>query len=122
MVEYCKDNGLHRVEYDDGEVHEERLFGDLQVEWEAEVGLETELPEVAPLETAAPPKLKRPASPVNRPCSEPSQRRQRGSTIEPQAAATSAFGAGSIGPLRFTADLVQQLPLLVRRSACPPLL
>ena len=121
MVEYCKDNGLHRVEYDDGEVHEERLFGDRRDIWE-EVGLEAELPDAAPLETAAPPKLKRPASPVTRPCSEPSQRRQRGSTIEPQAAATSAFGAGSIGPLRFTADLVQQLPLLVRPSACPPLL
>jgi hypothetical protein len=122
VVEYCKDDGL--VEYDDGDVHLERLHGDGRQVWEreAEVGLETELPDVAPLETAAPPKLKRPASPVNRPCSEPSQRRQRGSTIEPQAAATSALGAGSIGPLRFTADLVQQLPLLVRRSACPPLL
>ena len=122
MVEYCKDDGLHRVEYDDGEVHDERLFGDRRVKWEAEVDLEAELPDAAPLETAAPPKLNRPASPVTRPCSEPSQRRQRGSTIEPQAAATSAFGAGSIGPLRFTADLVQQLPWLVRRSACPPLL
>ena len=138
MAEYDEVGGCHRVVYDDGEEAWENLCGDGRVNWkqsaarelqadseadseaEAEVEVETEA-DVAPLKTAPQPQPKRPASPVNLP-SEPSQRRQRGGTSEPHAAAQSAFCAGSRGPLRYTADLVEYLPLLVRCPACPPLL
>ena len=149
MAEYDEDGGCHRVEYDDGDNMMENLHGSAQAQWqgkvieavhwrkqgqpaarepqaesesqseaeseqEAEVEAEVKLPEPKP-------KPKRPANPANLP-SEPSQRRQRGSTSEPHAAAQSAFGAGSRGQLCYSADLVRHLPRLVRRPACPPLL
>ena len=119
------------MEYDDGDNKMENLHDGAQAQWQGKVveavkwrkqeqpaarepQAEAELPEPRP-------KPKRPANPANLP-SEPSQRRQRGSMSEPHAAAQSAFGAGSRGQLRYNADHVEYLPLLVRRPACPPLL
>ena len=142
MAEYDEDGGCHRVEYDDGDNMMENLHGSAQAQWQgkvleavpwrkqgqpaarkpqAESESQSEAESEQEAEVEPKPKPKRPANPANLP-SEPSQRRQRGSTSEPHAAAQSAFGAGSRGQLRYSADLVRHLPLLVRRPACPPLL
>ena len=142
MAEYDEDGGCHRVEYDDGDNMMENLRGSAQAQWQgkvleavpwrkqgqpaarkpqAESDSQSEAEAEQEAEVEPKPKPKRPANPANLP-SEPSQRRQRGSTSEPHAAAQSAFGAGSRGQLRYSADLVRHLPLLVRRPACPPLL
>ena len=128
-----EDGGCHRVEYDDGDVKRENLRGGAQAQWQGkaiEAVKWRKQGQPAAREPQAQPESQSEAESeqvveseqeVDLP-SGPSQQRQRGSTSEPHAAAQSAFGAGSCGPLRFNADRVQYLPLLVRRRACPPLL